>query len=158
MDPRASIASCLLDDDGQAAETSAFDLSSLGSGLPRVSDAATSVSHIILELSSVRKVAASRNCVGLQVAKWASSIQELALSLDSSEELRTPGPSPSSAAKAHPQPSYDLRNASSLGTIDPFREFHSPEAVRASSSIRPLVVPDDISQQPVPAVSPAIQP
>jgi len=60
-------------------------------------------------------------------------------------------------------PSYDLDNSLSLGTINPFTEFESPEAMRASSSTHattrvatPLQATGvllDISK-PVPDVSP----
>ena len=101
----------------------------------------------------------------LQVAEWTSSIQALALSFNSSEateQQESPRPSPFGRA---PSPSYDLGNANALASIDPFRDFQSPEALRASSSNRPaailtrLAIPEQHMHElgsPLLAVSPVL--
>ena len=101
----------------------------------------------------------------LQVAEWTSSIQALALSFNSSEATeRQESPRPSPLGRA-PSPSYDLGNANALASLDPFRDFQSPEALRASSSNKPAAIPSRLAipeqhvhdlSSPLPAVSPVL--
>lgn len=61
-----------------------------------------------------------------------------------------------------PTQSYDLTHANSLGTINAFGDFHSPEAVRAAGSARSARTPASFAETPTdqrppfPDASPAL--
>ena len=93
---------------------------------------------------------------------WASSLQAMAFLGKGEDGERSNSPSPQTSGWAC-TPSYDLDNSLSLGTINPFTEFESPEAMRASSSTHattrvatPPQAPDALLDfsNPVPDVSP----
>jgi hypothetical protein len=66
---------------------------------------------------------------------WASSLQAMAFSAGAEDGDRSNSPSPHPGASGWAcTPSYDLDNSQSLGTINAFTEFESPEAMRASFS------------------------
>lgn len=70
----------------------------------------------------------------------------MALSLAISEESDlVPVEAKPSTTAWTPTQSYDLGHAKSLGTINAFGDFHSPEALRASGSTQPARTPESSS-------------